>query len=183
MRLCAILLLLSILFLPMYNGWPSNVLPNYNSVYFSDVLDSDLSGGPYQLTLLLLISAILLLIFALCKVKIMSIISSGIGLTIMVIELLIFLGIFTAEYVFSFTDSCLSIGFWITLLLYIICFYLSFDTAKSPKRNYSSSYSGKLSKIGQSPDASVPPNSWVCKVCGEKNTNLSSGCKKCGNRR
>jgi len=183
MRICAILLLVSIIFLPMYNGWLGTVLPSDDSISFIEVMESILEGNldnyMPQLTLVTIIIAVLLTIFAFGKIRILSIISSGLGIITMITLLVMLINDTDVDHVLNFSDTYICIGYWTTLLLYVICFYLSFDKPDSPKADYSSTYADKLSQI----PPSAPNGGWVCNVCGETNSTLSSGCKKCGNRK
>lgn len=131
MIVLSILLLLSIIFLPMYNRGliMGEIYPNDQSVYFWEVMEMVFEESDafryyvVDFTMVALVFGVVLLFSSFAKSKIMCILSSVGGAGGMLYFLIKFISQESIEDVFSFDETAICMGFWITLIFFICCFF------------------------------------------------------------
>lgn len=131
MIILSILLLLSVFFLPMYNRGliMGEIYPNDQSVYFNEVMEivsEDDNPFEYYVVLFTAVAlgfGVLLMLSAFVRSKMMCIVSSVGGIVGMLYYLCTFIAQEGSENVFSINETAICIGFWVTLLLFVISFF------------------------------------------------------------
>lgn len=132
----SVLLLLSIIFLPMYNRGliMGEIYPNDQSIYFWEVMEMVFEESDafryyvVDFTVVALVFGVVLLFSSFAKSKIMCILSSVGGAGGMLYFLIKFISQESIEDVFSFDETAICIGFWVTLILFVVSFFESVKT-------------------------------------------------------
>lgn len=136
MIILSILLILSIIFLPMYNRGliMGEIYPNDQSVYFWEVMEMVFEESDafryyvVNFTVVALVFAVILLFSSMSKSKIMCAISSVGGAGGMLYHLIKFISQEGADSVFDFSDTAICMGFWVALIVFIWCFFEAIRT-------------------------------------------------------
>ncbi len=162
----SICILLTVMFIPMFDVW-GGLFPDGVEVTFGDVVSNLFYGTDFGMWAEIFswsafVPAVVLLISALAKGKVMSILASLSGSGLLIFNLLRFISQCEAESVFDFDDCSVSIGFWIALLLFIICFFYSIRIKKKDERHIS-----KLEKFIRTANPNHPGLTTALLLAGE----------------
>lgn len=131
MIILSIILMLSIIFLPMYNRGliMGEIYPNDQSVYFWEVMEMVFEESDafryyvVDFTMVALVFGVVLLFSSFAKSKIMCILSSVGGAGGMLYFLIKFISQESMEDVFSIDETAICMGFWIALIIFVWCFF------------------------------------------------------------
>ena len=130
----SMVMMLSLIIIPFSTGWRDGLIPEVDdlgqglfNVFQEFVEDSEGAWRNIVVrgTLFAAICDAVMALAAVCKSKIMSILSALGGIITMVWSLFMYIDINDFDAVFDFEDCGTTIGFWIPFILFIICFVLA----------------------------------------------------------
>lgn len=130
----SVITLLTVMFIPMFcvGGGLFTIDADYT---FFDVVKSLIHGTDFSMwveafTWSAFVPAIVLFFSSIAKGKVMSILSSASGVGLLLYNLFRFISQHELSDVFDFDDCSISVGFWIALILLIVCFFRAISIKK-----------------------------------------------------
>jgi len=134
----SIAIIVNVVFVPMFSHW-GGLFPSRSDIYytFPDVIHN-INRGRIQtmtdvLSLFTLIPAIVLWISSIAKGKTLSVLSSFCGAGLLFLSLIEYISRYGTRHIHEivFSKRCVfAIGFWIALLLFVVCFFISVGITK-----------------------------------------------------
>lgn len=166
----SIIQLFTIVFIPMFDVW-GGLFPGDADYHFWDVVANLFEGTDFNMWIELFswsafVPAVILLISSIAKGRIVPLLSSASGAGLLLFNLFSFIDQNSLSDVFDFEDCDISIGFWIALLLFVICIFRSIKIMKNG---------------GKTGGNSLPPMGFAQRMDGAKPQAMSGlSCVKCG---
>ncbi len=185
----SIIALLNVIFVPMFDVWggliPSNPDDNFFEVLDAVFKDSDAwNEWPVIFTMSTFLPCVLMLIMSLINKKSGFLVSSAIGMVLLAIFIIWFAldndSSWSIGYLlFDLDESCISIGTWIALLLFVISF---FTAISSKQKKIPKSTDNRNNGFSIDFNQEVTDKSNFCTNCGNKVDNDSTFCNNCGHK-
>jgi len=132
----SIVLLLNILFVPLFSAW-GGLFFNYgiDQSFFTALMGIGSNSGYWNdiFVWVAFVPAAILLISSLAKGKVMVRLSSASGAVLLFLVLIMHI-LQAGIYAISPMDGNITIGFWIALILFVICFFRSKSIKKATRK-------------------------------------------------
>ena len=147
LAICSIIIILNVIFVPICNA-PGRLIPENigKFIVFEKLLDSSKSNSWIVIfSFSALIPAFVLLFSSAIKSKILSILSSVGGVALLIYNLNKYISQNELSHVINFNGNYMffSIGFWIALFLFIICFFRAITIRKKTRLSNTYYFNGK----------------------------------------
>lgn len=186
----SIIALLNVLFVPIFDVW-GGLFPGHPDDNFMDVVeyvfDGDSNIWVVVFTLSIFVPSLLMLIFSFTEKSGMFKVSSGLGVGLLVFDLIHFVSQNEWSDLFDFDDCSVSIGMWLGLAIFIAALIF----VKKPKQEQfipNQKYIAGLNDDIETVNVTVKSNETMnqhkrfCHNCGAEITTVSAFCGNCGTK-
>lgn len=138
MIVLAVLFLISVLAIPMYNkSMFGDLIPSDNSIFLTDIIDAlanarnPFAADPVLVTVVMGVIGIGMLISSIAQGKVMCIITSTLAMAGMLFVAGVYISEWGPDMVFAFENTPICMGFWLALFVSVCCFIRSLMLKKT----------------------------------------------------